>query len=165
MMRKIAFPPLVNSDSRILLLGTMPGEESLRKQQYYGHKQNHFWKIIYSIFNTPFSDDYEERKALILSKGIALWDVLESCEGCGSLDSSIKNEQPNDFECFYKKYPQIKHVIFTSKKASGFYKKYVGLDAEKTYITLPSPSPAHARMTLQQKTEKWKILLDILSNC
>lgn len=163
-MRKIAFPPLVDRDSKILMLGTMPGEESLRKQQYYGHRQNQFWKIMFSLFRIPFSEDYSERKDLVLSNKIALWDVLASCEGCGSLDSNIKNEQPNDFKQFFNKHPQVKCVVFTSRKAYDFYKKYVGFDAESTYFTLPSPSPAHARMTLEEKTEKWKILLDILSN-
>lgn len=161
-MRKIAFPPLINTESKILLLGTMPGEESLRRQQYYGHRQNQFWKIIYSLFGEDFTDDYEERKTFILNHKLAIWDVLHSCEGTGSLDSNIKNEQPNDFSSFFRQYPMISHVCFTSKKAAGFYKKYVGMDESKVYITLPSPSPANAQMRFDQKVCKWKVLSDIL---
>lgn len=162
-MRKIAFPPLADNNSKILLLGTMPGEESLRRQQYYGNKNNHFWRLIFALFNEPFSEDYEYKKSLLLKSRIALWDVIQSCEGEGSLDSNIQNEQVNDFSCFYRKYPSITHVVFTSKKAEAFYKKYVGFENYKSYITLPSPSPANARMTFDDKLTAWNILLDLLA--
>lgn len=141
----------------------MPGEESLRKKQYYGHKQNQFWRIIFALFNVLPADDYEVRRALLTSHRIALWDVLQSCEGRGSLDSNIENEKPNDFNSFFRQYPHISHVCFTSQKAFAFYKKYIGFDFGKIYITLPSPSPANARMTFEEKVERWKILSDILS--
>lgn len=154
---------MINAESRILLLGTMPGEESLRKQQYYGHRQNQFWKIIYSLFGKELTDDYEERKAFVLRHNIAIWDVLQSCEGSGSLDSNIKNQQPNDFSSFFRQYPLISHVCFTSKKAADFYKRYVWSDENRVFVTLPSPSPANAQMRFDEKVDKWKILLDILS--
>lgn len=157
-MRKIAFDPIANKDSKILILGTMPSEESLRKQERYGHKSNQFWKIIAAIFNVPLPDRYEDKGAILTENNIAIWDVLHSCEGEGSLDSDIKNEQPNDFSRFYKEFPQIKYVFFTSQKAETFYKKYVGFDKERTFITLPSPSSANARMRLEEKIERWKIL-------
>lgn len=163
MKRKIAFAPIVNVDSRILLLGTMPSEESLRKQEYYGHKSNQFWKILFTLFNLPFSIEYTERVALLAHNHIALWDVLSSCEGEGSADSDIKREQANDFAGFYKQYPHISHIFFTSKKAAEFYIKYVGLDTSKKYLTLPSPSPANARMPLSDKVEQWQILLQALT--
>ena len=160
-MRKIAFEPIVEKDSRILILGTMPSEESLRKQERYGHKSNQFWKIVFTLFDKPLPDNYSEKIKLLTDNRIAIWDVLHSCEGSGSLDSNIKNEKPNDFKKFFKQYPQIKHIFFTSKKAEEFYKKYVGFDEERIYITLPSPSSANARMNLNEKIEKWKILKDI----
>lgn len=162
-MRKIAFPPLVDNKSKVLLLGTMPGVESLRKQQYYGNKYNQFWNLIFALFKEPFSDNYEDRKNFLLSKQIALWDVIKSCEGVGSLDSNIRNEQPNDFGCFYLNYPAIGHVLFTSRKAEAFYKKYIGFGYDKIYLTLPSPSPANARMKFDEKLKYWNILLEILS--
>lgn len=162
-MRKIAFDPIVNENSRVLILGTMPSEESIRKQERYGHKSNQFWKIVFTIFERPLPENYKEKNDLLIEKKVAIWDVLESCEGKGSLDSSIKNEKPNDFKKFFKKYPQIKYIFFTSKKAEEFYKKYVGFDEKRQYITLPSPSSANARMHLEEKIEKWKIFADIVN--
>ncbi|MDR3057117.1 MAG: DNA-deoxyinosine glycosylase [Prevotella sp.] len=163
-MRKIAFHPIVSEKSRILILGTMPSEESIRKQERYGHKSNQFWKIIFALFEKPLPESYAEKNALLTEYNIAIWDVLESCEGKGSLDSSIKNEIPNDFKKFFAQYPQIEYVFFTSKKAEEFYKKYVGFDEKRQFITLPSPSPANARMTLTDKIEKWKILADVVNS-
>lgn len=162
-MRKTAFPPIVDHNSRILLLGTMPSEESLRKQEYYGHKSNQFWKIIFSLYNKPLSLNYRERVALLLEKGIALWDVLQSCEGEGSADSNIRNEETNDFGHLFAEHPQIKHIFFTSRKAEEFYKKHVGFQKNITYATLPSPSTAYASMTFIQKLERWQSILHILS--
>lgn len=159
-MKKCSFEPLVNKNSKILILGTIPSIESLRKRERYGHKSNQFWRILFTLFGKPLPDNYEEKNALLIENNIAIWDVLDSCEGEGSLDSNIKNEKPNDFNSFFKKYPQIKYIFFTGKKAAEFYKKYVGFDDGRTYITLPSPSPANARMTLNQKIEEWKVLLE-----
>lgn len=163
-MKKIAFNPIVSKDSCILLLGTMPSEESLRIQEYYGHKSNQFWKIIFTLFEKSISTNYKEKIALLLEYRIALWDVLAGCEGIGSADSNIKNEKPNNFKIFFDDYPLINHIFFTSKKAEEFYKKYIGFDENKTYITLPSPSPANAAISLSQKVEKWQILLDTIKN-
>lgn len=156
---KTAFPPIVNSDCRILLLGTMPGDRSLRLQQYYGHAGNHFWKLIYTLFEEPLDPDYERRKAFLLQHEIALWDVLESCTCEGSLDSNIKNEVVNDFPAFYEQYPAITHIFFDSKKAEQFYLKYVKKSERKIYHSLPSPSRANASKTFEQKLEAWKELL------
>jgi len=156
---KTAFPPIVNSDCRILLLGTMPGDRSLRLQQYYGHAGNHFWKLIYTLFEEPLDTDYERRKAFLLQHEIALWDVLESCTCEGSLDSNIKNEVVNDFPAFYEQYPAITLIFFDSKKAEQFYLKYVKKSEGKIYHSLPSPSRANASKTFEQKLEAWKELL------
>lgn len=156
---KIAFAPIIENDAEILILGTMPSEESLRKQQYYGHKTNQFWRIIFALFNETFSDIYAERVNLLKRNKIALWDVLACCEGQGSADSDIKNEQPNNFEAFYKKYPNIRMVFFSSKKAAEYYKKYVGFSDNKIFDVLPSPSSANARMPLEQKVKEWRKLL------
>lgn len=109
---KQAFPPLVNQNSKILILGTMPGEKSLELQEYYGNKGNRFWKLLFTLFNRPLPKEYIEKKQLLEENNIALWDVLAYCERTGSLDSNIKNEKANDFESFYKQYPNIKHVFF-----------------------------------------------------
>ena len=156
---KTAFPPIVDSGCTVLLLGTMPGDRSLTLQQYYGHAGNHFWKLIYTLFDEPVDADYENRKAFLLHHEIALWDVLASCTCEGSLDSNIKNEVVNDFSAFYQQYPAITHVFFDSKKAEQFYLKYVKKSEGKSYHSLPSPSRANASKTFGQKLEAWQELL------
>ena len=159
---KQAFPPLVNQNSKILILGTMPGEKSLELQEYYGNKGNSFWKLLFTLFNRPLPKDYIEKKQLLEENNIALWDVLAYCERTGSLDSNIKNEKANDFQSFYKQYPNIKHVFFSSKNASNFYDKYVGRKKDLQYSILPSPSGANASKSFLQKLEEWEAILEAL---
>ncbi|MDR1810148.1 MAG: DNA-deoxyinosine glycosylase [Prevotella sp.] len=156
----VSFPPLIDDNSRVLLLGTMPGAESLRKQEYYGHPHNHFWKIMYALFDaaSPPNPAYSEKTKLLLAHRVALWDVLACCERKGSLDSSIRNETANDFSALYARYPQIKRVFFTSRKAEEYYGKYVGKQPDITFCTLPSPSPANAQKTLTEKIAAWQIV-------
>lgn len=156
---KTAFPPIVDENCRIILLGTMPGDRSLSLQQYYGHAGNHFWRLIYTLFNQPLASDYEARKQFLLSHHIALWDVLESCTCEGSLDSNIKNEVVNDFAAFYNKYHAIQHIFFDSRKAEQFYIRHVKKSDGKTYHVLPSPSRANASKTFTQKLDQWKEIL------
>lgn len=160
MSRKTAFPPIVDQHTQVLMLGTMPSEESLRRQEYYGNPKNKFWTLLFTVYNQPFVSDYRKRVAFLLEQHIGIWDVLQSCEGKGSLDSSIENEIPNDFNTFFKQYPQIESICFTSKKAEHFYKKYVGFDNQRSYLVLPSPSPANARMTFAEKSRQWRELLE-----
>lgn len=159
---KQAFPPLVNQNSKILILGTMPGEKSLELQEYYANKGNSFWKLLFTLFDQPLLHAYSERKQLLAENDIALWDVLAYCERDGSLDSNIKNEKANDFEAFYKKYPDIKHVFFSSKNASNFYDKYVGRRKDIQYTILPSPSGANASKSFMQKLEEWEVIMEAL---
>lgn len=154
---KKAFEPFIHPNCKILILGTMPGEKSLELQQYYGNRGNQFWKLLFEIFNTPFTTDYNERLALLAARGIALWDVLQYCEREGSLDSKIKNEIPNNFKAFYADYPAIKHVFFSSKNAAAYYDKYVGRKKEINYDVLPSPSGANASKSYSEKLKEWKI--------
>ena len=152
---KIALAPISSKNSQVLILGTMPGEQSLLQQQYYANKGNHFWRILFQVFNQEFSIDYEIRKKLILKNKLALWDVLYSCEREGSLDSKIKNEIPNDFSDFLENHPQISTIVFSSKAAAAYFKKYVSPLPALHYFTLPSPSGANAHLSLAQKTEIW----------
>jgi hypoxanthine-DNA glycosylase len=153
---KKAFAPVVDKSSRILILGTMPGEKSLELQEYYGNRGNHFWKILFTMFSRAITHDYNEKMQLLADNNIALWDVLQYCEREGSLDSNIKNELPNDFENFYKTYPNIRHVFFSSKNAAAYYDKYVGRKEHVIYHTLPSPSGANATKSFAQKLQEWQ---------
>jgi hypoxanthine-DNA glycosylase len=153
---------LSTNKAKILLLGTMPGEQSLKLQQYYGRKDNQFWKIIFALFNQPLVHDYETKKALLLSKGIAVWDVLRYCEREGSADSKIQKEVPNDFASFYSKHPQVKQVFFTSTKARDYYDTYVKRKPDYNYHLLPSTSSANTWKTVDEKLNEWKLILKYL---
>jgi len=153
---KKAFEPIVNYNSKILILGTMPGEKSLELQEYYGNRGNQFWRLLFTLFNKELSHEYNDKLSLLVYNQIALWDVLQYCEREGSLDSNIKNEEANDFEAFYKTYPQIKHVFFSSKNAAAYYDRYVGRKKDVEYDVLPSPSGANATKTFTQKLEIWQ---------
>ena len=157
-MKSFSFAPITSNDANILILGTMPGTKSLELNQYYGHKQNNFWKFMFTILKEDFSDDYPTKKALLQKNKIALWDVLQFCERVGSLDSAIKNEIANDFETYLKSHPNIKTIFFNGQKAAAFFKKYVHLQKEYHLITLPSSSPANASQNFQSKLEEWKII-------
>jgi hypoxanthine-DNA glycosylase len=161
-MKSFSFAPITSNDATILILGTMPGTKSLELNQYYGHKQNNFWKFMFTILKEDFSEDYETKKALLKKNKIALWDVLQFCERVGSLDSAIKNEIANDFETFLKSHSNITTILFNGQKAAAFFKKYVRLQKEYRLITLPSSSPANASKTFQSKLEEWKIIKTVV---
>jgi len=157
-MKSFSFAPITSANANILILGTIPGTKSLELNQYYGHKQNNFWKFMFEILNEEFSNDYEIRKKLLHKNNIALWDVLQFCDRIGSLDSAIKNEISNDFKAFLETHPNIKTILFNGQKAAAFFKKYVHLKKEYQFITLPSSSPANASQSFQSKLEEWKII-------
>ena len=152
-----SFKPVINVNSKILILGSIPGVESLAKQQYYANKRNHFWRIMFSLFDVPISEEYERRIELLQSKNIALWDVIEYCYREGSLDSNIKKESTNDFSMLFKSYPNIRYVIFNGTKAYESFEKNVGFENYKeiTFIKLPSTSPAHT-IPFETKMNEWQ---------
>lgn len=155
-------PPVVDDDTRVLIVGSMPGVQSLEKQQYYGHPRNHFWPVIGSITKHTVPESYEERLQLVRQNGIGLWDVIQSCERTGSLDSKIKNEIPNDFEQLFKRFPQIEAVFFNGTKAYDVFRKKVGFELlmGREYYKMPSTSPVPGRniKTFEQKVEIWRML-------
>jgi len=158
-VRKISFPPISKPDAEILILGTMPGEKSLELNQYYGHRGNQFWKIMFTCFDQPYSNDYEQKKKLLTDHKIALWDVLMHCERDGSADNNIKDEFPNDFQDFFLRHPGIKTVIFNGKSAHNFYAQYVGLNNERKFQVLPSTSPANTWQTREEKMAEWRCVI------
>jgi len=150
-----SFPPIVNSSTKTLILGTMPGAASLDKQEYYAHKQNHFWRIIHTIFNAlPVSEIFEEKVNVLLQNNIGLWDVLESCQRKGSLDTNIKNQKENDFKALFAEFPAIKTLIFNGKESHRYFMKKFGQLDGITYHVMPSTSPANT-MSLANKLKSW----------
>lgn len=155
-------PPIVDQKTRILVVGSMPGVQSLQKQQYYGNARNHFWPIIEAVFSEQVPSDYTERIALLKKYQIGLWDTIQSCERKGSLDATIRNEVPNDFVWLFAAYPQIELVLFNGGKAFDVFKKQVGLAVleGRSYEKMPSTSPIPGKniKSFEQKVEAWQII-------
>ena len=162
-LTKFSFPPIVGANARLLILGTLPGEELLRLQQYYGHPRNHFWPLIAAIFDKSLSATYAERERLLKRNRWALWDVLESAERVGSLDSAIRNPTANAFAKFFAGYPDIRTIAFNGQKARSLFRKYVvkqGVIAEGdfTLLDLPSSSPLYTK-PFEEKLAVWRATL------
>ena len=157
-MKIQSFPSLSNPNAKVLILGTMPGVKSQAMNQYYGHPQNYFWKLLAAVFEEPLPTDYHLKKEMLLRNNIAVWDVLQACERQGSLDSAIIKEVPNDFTSFLDEHPNIELIAFNGQKAAAFFKKYVHLNKGYNFVTLPSTSPANAGKSFEQKLKEWSII-------
>lgn len=158
-MRIASFPPFVNADAEILILGTMPGAMSLAKQEYYAHRQNVFWKIMYTIFSDGIvSEAFSQKVALLTAHNIALWDVLAHCERKGSLDSNIKNQVENDILGLLSEYPKIRKILFNGKESHRFFMKKFGPIAGVSLEVMPSTSPAYT-LKLDEKLKAWRSAL------
>lgn len=160
------FPPLSRPDARILILGSMPGRESLAQQRYYAHPRNSFWPIVTGLFGIT-ETDYQQKSDQLTLRGVAVWDVLKTCSRKGSLDADINDRTivTNDFQAFFVQHPAIAHVFFNGAKAEAVYLKRVlpglaGAPAMLKLHRLPSTSPAYAGMTLKQKTREWQTILE-----
>jgi hypoxanthine-DNA glycosylase len=161
-----SFPPVVSAASRVLILGTMPGIVSLKAREYYAHPRNAFWRIMGDLFGAGLSLPYDERVAVILSAGVALWDSVEACVRPGSMDKSITAEVANDFTAFFASYPDISHVFFNGSKSEAVFCRHVLptlAGDRRIYTRLPSTSPAHAGMTLGAKVQAWSVVRKVLS--
>lgn len=158
-----AFDPIINEDSRVLILGTLPGPESLKRRQYYANPRNQFWTIICRVLGRSEDPpaDYEERIRFLKENGIALWDVLESCEREGASDSKIRHGMPNDFNSLMQKSPNLRRIFFNGKKAQNWFKK-CGRPGDVDGMGLPSTSPANRRETLDEKIRRWSVIKDFL---
>lgn len=152
--------PVYDEKSEILILGSFPSVKSREEMFFYGHKQNRFWKVISAVFEKEVPETIEEKKELLLSSKIALWDVIASCDIEGSSDSSIKNVVPNDLNKILK-VADIKKIFVNGKTAEKYYKKYLRDEIKTEAICLPSTSPANAKYTLEKLIEEWKVIKEI----
>ena len=159
-------PPIVDATTKVLIVGSMPGKQSLEKQQYYGNPRNHFWPIVGEILEIDVPTDYEERIELLRSHGIGLWDTIASCERKGSLDVTIRNEKPNDFKALFKRYPNIKLLLFNGTKAFDVFKKHIGFEvlADRVFKKMPSTSPIPGKniKSFEGKLEDWRVIASYL---
>jgi len=165
-MHDKCFPPIADPHARVLILGSLPGQVSLQRQQYYALPQNAFWKIMERLFGAGPALPYEERVQRLVRNGIALWDVCAAAQRPGSLDASIVHSSvvPNDLAAFIETHPGIGLICFNGGKAAELYRRLVlpGLPATVRairYETLPSTSPAHAAMPFEEKLMRWAAVL------
>ncbi|WP_299176660.1 DNA-deoxyinosine glycosylase [uncultured Chryseobacterium sp.] len=156
-----SFSPIIDHASKILILGSIPGVKSLEKQQYYAHPQNAFWKIIFTLFNEDFTEDYSQKLRILKKHHIALWDVIDSCERKGSLDSEIRNEEANQIAELLEEHPDIKAIFCNGGKSYKNLQKILGKNFRIPVYLLPSTSPLHT-ISLERKLDEWKKIKNYL---
>lgn len=153
---KTSFDPISNSDTTILILGTMPGDKSLEIGEYYGHSRNRFWKIVSTITRNDLPYTYADRKGLLLKTNIGIWDVAHKANRRGSLDSAIEDEEPNDLDDFIVRHRRLKIIAFNGTKSEALFNKYFNRKTNIEYVSLPSTSPAHRGIDFDSICKIWK---------
>ncbi|MDD5699501.1 MAG: DNA-deoxyinosine glycosylase [Victivallaceae bacterium] len=153
-----SFDAFARPDATRLILGSMPGVASLRRRQYYAHPHNCFWRIMGELLEFDYRRAYAERIEYLLEHRIALWDTAERCIRPGSMDSDIKQVQPNDFEALFRKCPGIGKIFFNGQTAHRLFLKHCRQMRlpETELIVLPSTSPANASIPYSKKLEVWR---------
>jgi len=159
-----SFEHIANENCTILILGTMPGNQSLEQNQYYGHPDNIFWDIMIRVLLPTLPEvqienfPYADKENLLLQHRIALWDVLQYCNRNGNLDSKIMNEIKNDFETFFARHSKIKKIIFNGQKAEKYFDscfKHLIEQHGLTKVVLPSTSSSHS-LNAFKKLRQWR---------
>ena len=164
-MRKTAFAPVVSASTRVLILGSLPGELSLAAARYYANPRNRFWQLVGEVLARPDLPklDYDDRLALLLANGIGLWDAVASADRPGSLDSAIRNAEPAALAELVASLPQLRAVAFNGRTSAKIARAQIA-DASLELIDLPSSSPAHTAMPFAQKCQVWLILRQFLAS-
>lgn len=150
-------PPLFAEDSKTLILGSFPSVKSREAEFFYGHSQNRYWAVVAAVFGCEKPETIEEKKKLVLSNKLAMWDVIGECEIEGSADSTIRNVTANDLSVILKSCP-IERIFVNGKTAEKYYNKYTYPKTGIKAICLPSTSPANAAWKLDKLIEAWKII-------
>lgn len=152
-----SFDYIADEMTTTLIIGSMPGEASLSAGEYYAHKHNLFWKFVFEAFSKEYNTpDYQEKITLLTLRHFGLWDAAKSCIRVGSLDTNIKDVEPNDFRTLFQIYPNIKRLLFNGQKAFQLFKRFHGdLLDDKEYAVLPSTSPANASIPLAKRRQLW----------
>ncbi len=156
-MTEHPFPPLYNKNSVILILGSFPSVKSREQMFFYGHPQNRFWKVLANVFDAKTPVTVKEKKEFLLSNGIALWDVISSCNIKGSADSTIKNAQANDISIILDN-ADIKQIFVNGKTAEKYFNKYISENIGRKAVCLPSTSPANAAFSLEALIKEWFVI-------
>lgn len=165
MNTKRSFEPIIDDNSKVIILGTIPGEQSLKKGEYYANPNNQFWRLIFSQWNMQVPLSYKEKCMFLHEKGIAVYDVLKSAERVGSLDSNIRDSAPNDFKSLFQDYPKIEYLFFNGGKAEVLFRRnFPNYIKKMKYLRLPSSSPTPGKNVLSYsgKKEAWKAIQKVL---
>lgn len=157
------FGPLYNENSKVLILGSFPSVKSREQEFFYGHPQNRFWKVLAALTDSPVPQTIDEKKTLILSNGLALWDSIGSCEITGSSDASIRNAEPNDLRVITDNC-DIRAIYCNGKKSLEVYNRYIEPLLGRRAEALPSTSPANAAWSLDRLIEAWAVITDCLKS-
>ncbi|MGA9580979.1 MAG: DNA-deoxyinosine glycosylase [Allosphingosinicella sp.] len=160
---KRSFPPVADARTRVLVLGSLPGEESLARAQYYANSRNHFWRLIGAVIGAdlvPFS--YESRLQALLAAGVGLWDTVGAATRRGSLDGAIRDHRANDLAAFADRLPELRAVGFNGGKSAALGAAQLNARADLALIPLPSSSPAYTR-PFEEKLVQWMRLKPYLS--
>ncbi|MGC4250851.1 MAG: DNA-deoxyinosine glycosylase [Sphingobium sp.] len=157
--RKWAFPPSVDERTRVLILGSLPGEASIRQGEYYAHRGNAFWSLIGDVLDEDLRGlPYAMRLKRLRARGVGLWDVIESADREGSLDSAIRGAELRDFSAFAARLPLLRAIAFNGRTAALHGRRQIGKGEGLTLIDLPSSSGAYASMPRERKAEAWRAL-------
>jgi hypoxanthine-DNA glycosylase len=161
---KTSFPAVADAHTRLLVLGSLPGEASLRAAQYYAHPQNQFWRLMEAVVERPLAGrPYEERLEILREARIGLWDVIRQARRAGSLDAAIRDHMPNRLAGLIADLPDLRAIAFNGGKASQIGRRELGgMEGAPALITLPSSSPAHAAMSFVRKQAAWVALRTFL---
>ena len=160
--RKSSFAPIVAPDTRVLVLGSLPGEASLAAERYYAHPQNQFWRLIGGVIGQDIASlDYDARLASLLAGGVGLWDTVASALREGSLDAALRAVEGNALGNLVASLPALRAIGFNGAAAAKIGRRALG-DTPLALIDLPSSSPAHARMSFEEKAQRWKSLREFL---
>ncbi|WP_084637445.1 DNA-deoxyinosine glycosylase [Paludibacterium yongneupense] len=160
---KRCFPPVVDAHTRLLILGSLPGERSLAQNQYYAHRQNRFWTLLGFALGADLAAlDYACRLEFLLSRGVGLWDVVAEARREGSLDCRIRAASGNELAAFVRSLPELSAIAFNGATAARLGMKQLGpLGSAYRIVNLPSSSPAHAR-PLAEKRVAWDAIASLL---
>ena len=159
--RKFAFPPSVDENTRLLILGSLPGEASIRQGEYYAHRGNAFWALMGDVLDQDLrGQPYALRLKRLRARGVGLWDVIESADRQGSLDSAIRGAELRDLSSFVARLPALEAVAFNGRTAALHGRRQLDKGAPLTLIDLPSSSGAHAMLSREKKAEAWRVLHD-----
>lgn len=165
MIRKASFAPLVDSRTRLLLLGSLPGEASLRAERYYAHPQNQFWRLAGAAMGREDLSmlDYDARLATLADAGVGLWDVVADALRAGSLDGAIRDHRPNDLAALIGELPALRAIGFNGGTAARIGRRMIGDTPGITLLDLPSSSPAYT-LSYADKRSRWLRLSEFVGS-